>query len=73
MRINKGLTMENINDILEDACRINDSRIIIRGGKVIIENLGPDLIDIALALNPDDPELIARAAELKQKMEQTVE
>ena len=43
-----------------------DCRIVIRGGRVTIENLTPDLLDVALALNPSDPDLLARAAELAQ-------
>lgn len=44
----------------KDATLIEDSRIVIRGGKVIIENLSEDLLDLALALNPTDPDLIER-------------
>ncbi len=33
------------------------TRIIIQDGKVIFENLTPELLEIARALNPDDPNL----------------
>ena len=36
------------------------TRIIIRDGKVIFENLTPDMLDVALALDPDNEELKIR-------------
>lgn len=36
------------------------TRIIIRDGKVMFENLTGDLLDVARALNPDDPNLKER-------------
>ena len=36
------------------------TRIIIRGNKVTFENLPPELLDVALSLNPQDASLLAR-------------
>ncbi len=36
------------------------TRIIIRGNKVTFENLPPELLDVALSLNPQDTDLKAR-------------
>ncbi|MBO4350436.1 MAG: hypothetical protein J6A01_05760 [Proteobacteria bacterium] len=36
------------------------TRIIIRGNKVTFENLPPELLDVALSLNPQDADLNAR-------------
>lgn len=36
------------------------TRIIIKDGKVMFENLTGDLLDVAKALNPDDPNLKER-------------
>lgn len=36
------------------------TRIVIRNGSVTFENMTPDILDIALSLNPDDPNLIER-------------
>ena len=36
------------------------TRIIIRGNKVTFENLPPELLDVALSLNPQDENLKAR-------------
>lgn len=36
------------------------TRIIIRGGKVIFENLTPEMLDVALSLDPDNEELKIR-------------
>ncbi len=33
------------------------TRIVIRDGRVTFENLTEDMLDVALKLNPDDPEL----------------
>ncbi len=38
------------------------TRIIIRGNKVTFENLPPELLDVALSLNPQDENLKARKA-----------
>ena len=38
-----------------------ESRIVIKpGGQVIIENLTPDMLELAYALNPDDPGIHCR-------------
>lgn len=37
-----------------------DSRIIIKDGQVLIENMSDDLLDLALSLNPNDQELKKR-------------
>jgi len=47
------------------------TRIVIRGGQVTFENMTPDMLDVAHALNPDDADINARreeanAAELKK-------
>lgn len=36
------------------------TRIIIRGKTVTFENMTPELLDVALSLNPQDPDLQAR-------------
>lgn len=36
------------------------TRIIIRDGKVIFENLTPEMLDVALSLDPDNEELKIR-------------
>ena len=36
------------------------TRIIIRGKTVTFENMTPELLDVALSLNPNDAELRAR-------------
>ena len=36
------------------------TRIIIHNGVVTFENLTEDLVDVALCLNPDDPDLQER-------------
>ena len=43
------------------------SRITITpAGEVIFENLGEDLLEVARALDPDDPELLQRARLLER-------
>ncbi|MBR4986713.1 MAG: hypothetical protein IKY83_13350 [Proteobacteria bacterium] len=42
------------------------TRIVIRDGKVIFENLTPDMLDVALSLDPENEELKIR----KKKMEE---
>lgn len=39
------------------------TRIVIQNGKVTFENMTPELLDVALSLNPDDENLKLRAAE----------
>ncbi|MBO5752886.1 MAG: hypothetical protein J6S69_04230 [Proteobacteria bacterium] len=36
------------------------TRIVIRGNTVTFENMTPDLLDVALSLNPNDSDLLAR-------------
>lgn len=38
------------------------TRIVIRNGSVTFENLTQDMLDVALSLNPDDPDLKGREA-----------
>ena len=40
------------------------TRIVIRGNKVTFENLPPELLDVALSLNPEDAVLNARKESL---------
>jgi hypothetical protein len=40
---------------------LEESRIVIKkGGEVIIENLTPGLLEVALELNPDQPSIVCR-------------
>lgn len=36
------------------------TRIVIRGGQVIFENLTPDMLDVAHELNPNDEDINQR-------------
>ena len=51
----KNAEMDDLFDMLPEG-----TRIIIRGNKVTFENLPPELLDVALSLNPEDNNLIAR-------------
>ncbi|MFA5625702.1 MAG: hypothetical protein WC966_11720 [Bradymonadales bacterium] len=55
-----------IHKATKDAILSEDSRIVIRDGKVIIENLSQDLLDVALALNPNDLDLLERKEALDE-------
>jgi len=37
-----------------------ETRIVIRDGRVMIENLTQDMLDVAVSLNPGDASLLAR-------------
>ncbi|MCL2325053.1 MAG: hypothetical protein FWC40_00915 [Proteobacteria bacterium] len=37
-----------------------ETRIVIRNGQVMIENLTRDMLDVAVSLNPEDASLLAR-------------
>lgn len=55
--------MDDLLDMLPEG-----TRIVISGNKVTFENLTPDMLEIAHALNPDDEDIKARldaAAESK--------
>jgi hypothetical protein len=47
--------MDDLFDLLPEG-----TRIVISGNKVTFENLTPDMLEIAHALNPDDEEINAR-------------
>lgn len=65
---NVALSLDENTDFNSLACMLGeDSRIIIRGGQVLIENMSDDLLDLALSLNPNDAGLKQRQAELKSK------
>ena len=53
----------DLNDDLFDMLP-EGTRIVIRGNKVTFENLPPELLDVALSLNPDDDNLKARRDQL---------
>ncbi len=50
--------IDNANELFSEFP--DGTRIIIRDGKVIFENLTPDMLDVALALDPDNEELKIR-------------
>ena len=52
-------TDQTTNDF-EDVGSYEETRIIINGLHVTIENLSQNMLDVALSLNPDDKELIKR-------------
>lgn len=47
--------MDDLFDLLPQG-----TRIVIQGNKVTFENLTPDLLEVAHALNPDDADIKAR-------------
>ncbi|MBQ1265259.1 MAG: hypothetical protein IIY06_00620 [Proteobacteria bacterium] len=47
--------MDDLLDLLPEG-----TRIVISGNKVTFENLTPDMLEIAHALNPDDEDIKAR-------------
>lgn len=48
-------SLESLFELLPEG-----TRIIIDGNRVTFENMTGDMLDIALSLNPDDPDLKAR-------------
>ena len=54
--------MDDLFDLLPEG-----TRIVISGNKVTFENLTPDMLEIAHALNPDDEEIKARLQATSQK------
>ena len=54
--------MDDLFDLLPEG-----TRIVISGNKVTFENLTPDMLEIAHALNPDDEEIKARLQAASQK------
>lgn len=52
-----------LNDDLFDMLP-EGTRIVIHGNQVTFENLPPELLDVALSLNPDDDNLKARRDQL---------
>ena len=59
MPMNKGEKLLDEDDALFDVL-LEGTRIVIRDGCVTFENLTEDMLDVALSLNPDDPELKKR-------------
>ncbi|MBQ9818389.1 MAG: hypothetical protein IJM59_13130 [Proteobacteria bacterium] len=59
MPMNKGEKLLDEDDALFDVLP-EGTRIVIRDGCVTFENLTEDMLDVALSLNPDDPELKKR-------------
>lgn len=65
MGIQDDMQLDDLFEMLPEG-----TRIIIRGKTVTFENMTPELLDVALSLNPNDTELKARQKEAHHQQDE---